>query len=124
MRYRERGGLITVVSHSEKDVIEGNYGAFVPDLIFGWDYDAEKRKPSPWPIREILKRFDLEAEEALIVDDLKPGVLMSRATDVPAVAAGWSHNIPQIRSFMKAHCLKFLETTEEFMDFILLNEAG
>ena len=106
-QYRESGGLIAVVSHSEKDIIERNYifhnecRQFLPDIIFGWHYDEKKRKPSPWPVQEILRTFGLNPEEALIVDDLKPGVLMSLETKVPIAAAGWSHKIPEIQEYMR-----------------------
>ena len=97
--YRARGGIITVVSHSEKDVILNAYRAaagddgWIPDMVFGWDYDETRRKPSPWPVESILRRFSLSPEQALIVDDLKPGVLMSRAAGVRIGAAGWAHRI-------------------------------
>ncbi len=123
--FRKRGGIITVVSHSEKDVIliayqsaSGNDG-LLPDLVFGWDYEESRRKPSPWPVLEILRRFDLSAEEALIVDDLKPGVLMSRATGVPVAAAGWAHQIPQIRAYMLENCSTYFDSVGEFSSYVL-----
>ncbi len=73
----------------------------------------------PWPVWEALKTFGLKAEEALIVDDLKPGVLMARSTGVQAAGAGWSHKIPVIREFMIENCLTFFEDVEDFSNFIL-----
>ena len=118
-RYREKGGLIAVVSHSEKDIIKKHYGSFPPDVIFGWSYDKNRRKPSPWPVQEILRGCDLRPEEALIVDDLKPGVLMSQASGVPVAAAGWSHRIPEIEEYMRTHCVAYFEAVEDFKEFIL-----
>jgi phosphoglycolate phosphatase/pyrophosphatase PpaX len=122
--YRAHGGIITVVSHSEKDIILNAYRAakgytFLPDLIFGWDYDETRRKPSPWPVKNILRRFNLSPEQALIVDDLKPGVLMSRATGVAIAAAGWAHRIPEIHTYMRENCDLYFESVEEFGSFIL-----
>ena len=124
-QYKNRGGIITVVSHSEKDIIEKHYltraGKFkiVPDIIFGWDEDERRRKPSPWPAMEILKKYGLNKREVLIVDDLKPAVLMSKNTGVPVAAAGWSHDIPLIRDYMEKNCLAYFKTVKDFRNFIL-----
>jgi beta-phosphoglucomutase-like phosphatase (HAD superfamily) len=123
--YRARGGIITVVSHSEEDIILDAYRAaeggngILPDLVFGWDYDESRRKPSPWPVRSILRRFNLSPDQALIVDDLKPGVLMSRATGVAIAAAGWAHQIPEIHAYMRENCDFYFESVEQFGSFIL-----
>ncbi|UCF96369.1 MAG: HAD family phosphatase [Spirochaetaceae bacterium] len=122
--FRALGGTVTVVSHSEKDVILNTYRAaqggdgLLPDLVFGWDYDETRRKPHPWPVQQILQHFNLSPGQALIVDDLKPGVLMSRATGVPIAAAGWAHQIPQIRSYMREHCNAYFDTVAKFRNFI------
>jgi beta-phosphoglucomutase-like phosphatase (HAD superfamily) len=123
--YRARGGIITVVSHSEEDIILDAYRAaeggngILPDLVFGWDYDESRRKPSPWPVRSILRRFNLSHEQALIVDDLKPGLLMSRATGVAIAAAGWAHQIPEIHTYMRENCDFYFDSVEQFGSFIL-----
>jgi len=122
--YRRAGGRVAVISHSERDVIEKHYrreglpGAS-PDLIFGWVEDAAKRKPSPWPVREALREFSCRAEDALILDDLKPGVLMSQATGVPVAAAGWGHGIPEIAAYMRANSVGYFERVEDFRHFLL-----
>lgn len=125
LEYRSRGGIITVVSHSEVENIEAHYrqtdvnGAIFPDAIFGWEFDPAMRKPNPYPVLEILKRFGLEAEEALIVDDLKPGVEMAKAAGVDVAAAGWAHCIPEIEAFMKAHCKAYLSGIEDLRALIM-----
>ena len=68
---------------------------------------------------EILNKYGLDREEALIVDDLKPAVLMSKNTGVPVAAAGWSHRIPQIRYYMEKNCVAYFETVKDFRRFIL-----
>ena len=122
--FHGRGGLVAVISHSERDVIERHYrgadgGRFLPDLIFGWDDDPDRRKPSPWPVREALRAFALEPSDALIVDDLKPGVLMGQAAGVAVAAAGWGHSIPAIRTYMREHCAAYLETVEDLRRLVL-----
>ena len=125
LRYRDKGGLVAVVSHSEKDVILKHYRSspqetgFLPDLVFGWDYDESRRKPSTWPVYEILRTFQLAKDETLIIDDLKPGVLMSQAAGIPVAAVGWAHQIPEIQFYMKDNCLVYFNNIQQFSDFIL-----
>ena len=38
---------------------------------------------------------------------------------VDAAAAGWSHDIPSIRDFMKRTCVAYFATVPEFAEFIL-----
>lgn len=125
--YRSQGGKLAVVSHSERDVILSHYRSaqpgcdqpLLPDLIFGWETDEQKRKPSPWPVFEILKAFDLPGVRALIVDDLKPGIEMSQKAQVPAAGVGWAHRIPEVREYMQRHCLAYFDEVAEFRKFIL-----
>ena len=122
--YRSHGGRVAVISHSEKDVIKGHYVAarnppFLPDLIFGWEHEEQKRKPSPWPVREALRRFGCTAPESLIVDDLKPGVLMSMATGVPIAAAGWSHQVPEIEQYMRTNAAAYCAGVDDLRALLL-----
>ena len=121
IEYQGSGGKISVISHSEKDLILKDYrfctgGRVKPDLVFGWEVEEQHRKPDPWPVEQTLERLGVGAKEALIVDDLKPAVLMARATGVDIAAAGWGHNIPQIREFMEANTIAYLRTIDELRE--------
>ena len=122
--FQEAGGIVTVVSHSDVDVIRKHYqhkafnGSKLPHQVFGWDMDPEKRKPSAYPVNQILKNFDLQPHEALIVDDLKPAVVMAKKSGVPVAAAGWSHQIPVIQEYMKTNCDFFLDTISDLDQLI------
>ena len=124
-RYQAAGGCFVVASHSEEDIIRSHYlqgsnGVVVqPELIFGWDLGPERRKPKPFAIHETLRRLALRPEDVLVVDDLKPGVDMARSAGVDAAAAGWCHDIPEIRAFMAQECVATFETVEEFARYIL-----
>jgi len=116
--YRQAGGRVVVISHSEAGVIESHYragsgGTFIPDIIFGWEPEALRRKPSPWPVQEALGRLHCDPKEALVVDDLKPGVLMARAAGVDVAAAGWSHRVEEIERYMRAHAVAYCATIAE-----------
>lgn len=118
---KRRGGKICVVSHSFSRYILRDYrenGLPEPDLVFGWESPPEKRKPSPWPLEEIMKAFGFRREELLVVDDLKPGYDMARAAGVPFAAAGWANDIEQIETFMRQNCGVYLKTVEELRRFL------
>ena len=126
--YRAQGGRVAVISHSETDVIEACYRAvpgapFLPDLIFGWEHDESRRKPSPWPVQEALRRFGCAAEDALVVDDLKPGVLMARAAGVAIAAAGWSHRVAEIERYMRANSMAYCARVDD-LRALLLGDSG
>lgn len=122
-RFKSMGGILTVVSHSEKKQIERCYRSkcgIIPDMIFGWDDEPDKRKPSPYPVREILKAFNLDKSDALVVDDLKPGLTMARSCGVDFAGAGWSHGIQGIIEYMKSNGDYYFTTVEEFRRFIFI----
>ena len=118
---RRRGGIICVVSHSFTENILRDYQANSlpkPDAIYGWEYPSEQRKPSPWPLEQIMERWHFRPEELLVVDDLKPGFDMARAAGVPFAAAGWANDIKKIENFMRKHCDRYFKTVGELKDFL------
>ena len=82
LKQKELGGLVCVVSHSSNQNITRDYEVHFgvqPDCIFGWDYPAHQRKPSPYPLLEIMKKYALSPKDLLVVDDMKPAYDMSKA---------------------------------------------
>jgi len=119
--YRRGGGKVVVVSHSIADIIRRDFaaGGFEPDLVYGWDFDESKRKPNPWPVTDAAAKTGLPLSRLLVVDDLRPGVLMARAAGVDAAAAGWGHRIPRIERYMREHCVAYFADVEEFARYII-----
>ena len=123
--YKALGGHVVVVSHSDANVILSHYRdaanghRVMPDLVFGWELEPERRKPHPYPIHETLRQLGLAPRDVLVVDDLKPGIVMAQAAGVDAAAAGWAHDIPAIREFMQRSCVAYLETVADFAELIL-----
>lgn len=120
-RHRRAGGLLCVISHSYRQNILRDYrenGLPEPDEVFGWELPANQRKPDPWAVRQILEKYRLKPEEALVLDDLKPGFDMARACAVPFAAAGWANDIPEIERFMRANCDRYFKTVAEFDQWI------
>lgn len=122
-RFSHLGGKIAVVSHSESDIIERDYretggGVVMPDIVFGWEMEEGRRKPDPWPVLEVIRRLSISPEELLVVDDLKPAVLMARDAGVAVAGAGWGHAIPEIVDYMKGNCDYFFKTVSELKSFL------
>ncbi len=120
-RFKEKGGLICVSSHSGEENIcrdyEKNFG-FLPDAVYAWELGESLRKPHPYTLLDIMKRFDLKAEEILMVDDMRSGRDMSAACEVPFACAGWSHEFELIRRDMKESVELYFETVEEFGKYL------
>ena len=120
-RQKAEGGLVCVVSHSVDRNIRRDYeanGLPAPDLVFGWEQPLERRKPEPWPLEEIMRRFALQPRDLLMIDDLKPGYDMARAAGTAFVAAGWANDIPQIEAFMRANSQVYCKTVQTLAAFL------
>ena len=120
-RHKAAGGLLCVVSHSMDENILRDYranGLPEPDLIFGWEQPVERRKPKPWPLEEIMRRYALKPSELLMIDDLKPGYDMARDAGVDFAAVGWANDIPQIEQFMRGNSRLYFKTVAELAAFL------
>lgn len=120
-RFHKEGGHICVVSHSMKENIVRDYNGNslpTPDMIFGWDMLPEQRKPSIWPIGQILERLFLKPEELVMIDDLKPGKIMADNAGIDFIGAGWAHSIPEISSYMKRECQHYCSSVSELEQYI------
>mmetsp|Transcript_26654 Transcript_26654/g.55325 ORF Transcript_26654/g.55325 Transcript_26654/m.55325 type:complete len:165 (+) Transcript_26654:1-495(+) len=123
--YKARGGKVAVVSHSPADVIRRHYEShpmarsISPDLILGWDSNPERRKPSVWPALHALEQLGVGPAEALVLDDLSPGVQMGHKAGVAVAAAGWGHAVPVIQDYMRKNCDFYFPTVDEFSRLLL-----
>lgn len=108
LRYKEAGGIICVVSHSSIVNITRDYQAHFgiePDDIYGWDLPEHQRKPSTYPLEQIMSKYHLNPDQLIVVDDLKPAWVMCRNAGVPIAFAAWSKlNAPEILQEMTALC--------------------
>ena len=120
-KYKDEGGIIAVVSHSFRHNILRDYAENdlpYPDAIYGWDEPADERKPAPYPVLDVLKRFSLSPSDVLVVDDLKPGSVMAGSAHVPFAAAGWANDVPEIETYMRAHSDFYFKTVRDFSEFM------
>ena len=119
--FKAMGGKVAVVSHSLTRYIERDYKANnlpEPDIIYGWDMPKELRKPSPWCINDLCRKYDLDPSEILVVDDLKPGYDMARGGGAHFAAAGWAHDVKTIEDFMRKNCDYYFKTVAELASLL------
>ena len=120
-RFRAEGGIVAVDSHSYASYIERDYrenGLPMPEVIYGWELPPVQRKPSPYTLFDLMRRYSLTERDILVVDDLKPGYDMARAAGVDFAAAGWAHDIPEIEGFMRRHCDYYFKTRESLYELL------
>ncbi|MDO4377887.1 MAG: HAD hydrolase-like protein [Erysipelotrichia bacterium] len=120
-RHKEAGVLITVVSHSLKENIlrDFKYNHLPqPDLVYGWELPNELRKPSSYPLEQIMQKFSLQPEELLVIDDAKPGYDMARKCHVKFAAVGWANSVVEIEKFMRQNCDIYLKTIEDLDNYL------
>ena len=111
-----------MVSHSHVDNISRDYDAHFgiqPDAIYGWELLPHQRKPNPWPLEDIMRRFGLKSEEILVVDDMKLACQMAEPLGVKVCYAGWSGiGVQTLADEMKTICAMNFDTTEEFYHYL------
>ena len=120
-KHKALGGMICVVSHSADANILRDYRSHFdlePDLIYGWELGEELRKPNPYPLLDIMEKTGFDAQQLLMVDDLKPGYDMAKSCGVPFACAGWGHYLPEITDYMRKNCDYYFSTVQEFSDFL------
>ena len=89
---KAEGGLVCVVSHSSIENITRDYAVHFdvqPDAIYGWDLPEHQRKPNPWPLEDIMKRYNLTTDQLLVVDDMKLAWMMASPLGVKLAFAAW-----------------------------------
>ena len=121
-RQKELGGLVCVVSHSSREIILRDYMAHFgiePDAVYGWDLPEHQRKPSTYPLEQIMERYSLSPEQLLVVDDLKPAWEMASKAGVPIAFAAWSKaDFPALAAEMRNLCTYSFDSTKELETFL------
>ena len=121
-RQKAGGGLVCVASLSREEDILRDYDThfgIAPDAIYDYELPADKRKPSPWPLQDMMAQFDLKPEEILVVDDMKLGWMMANAAGVDTAYAAWSKaEFPDLTAEMRGLCRYSFDDVEEFLNFL------
>lgn len=124
-RQKEFGGKICVVSHSCEENITRDYQThfgILPDEIFGWDLPEELRKPSTYPLEQIMEKYGYRPEELLVVDDMKLACEMTSKAGVDIAFAAWGRtDCPALSGEMRKLCNFSFETPAD-MEFFLFDD--
>ena len=92
-RQKAEGGIVCVASLSTKEIIFRDYRhhfGITPDAVYDNDLSSAQRKPNPFALLDIMKRFGVNPKQILVVDDMKLGWEMAAACGVSAAYAAWS----------------------------------
>lgn len=117
-KFKEKGGSIVVVSHSESPQIERDYlnhFNFKPDYIYGYDLGENHRKPQTYPLSNGLLKLNAKINEALVLDDSYLGKLMAEKMGMDFAWAAWSHS--EKFTLKNASDLSF-ETIDAFQQYL------
>lgn len=121
-RQKQEGGMICVVSHSAIENITRDYQThfgMIPDAIYGWDLPEHQRKPSAYPLLDIMEKYGFRPDEMLVVDDLKLAHTMARSAGVKIAFAAWSkEDLPALAKEMSQICDYTFPTTESLYQFL------
>lgn len=121
-RQQEAGGLVCVVSHSSVQNITRDYRYHLgihPDAIYGWDYPEHLRKPNPFPLEDIMRRFSLTPQDILVVDDMKLAWMMAHPLGVDIAFAGWGKlEFPELSEEMRSICDYSFNSAQELAKFL------
>lgn len=121
-RYKEAGGIVCVVSHSHVDNILRDYDTHFgirPDRIYGWELPPHQRKPNPWPVEDIMVRYQLTPGDILVVDDMQLACKMAAPLGVQVAYAGWSGmGVAEVDTQMRRICNYTFDTTEALEVFL------
>lgn len=122
LRQKALGGRICVVSHSSRDNITRDYRTHfgvLPDDIYGWDLPEELRKPSAWPLEQIMQKYGCRPEQMLVVDDMKLAWQMARGAGVKIAFADWGRDYcPELSEEMRALCDYSFATPQALEEFL------
>lgn len=123
-KQKAEGGLVCVVSHSSVENISRDYAVHFgvqPDAIYGWDLPEEQRKPNPWPLEDIMRRYQLSADNLLVVDDMKLAWMMAHPLGVKIAFAGWGKvDFPELAVEMSTLCDFTFHSADELYNFLFL----
>ena len=79
----------------------------------------ECRKPSAYPLEQIMSTYHLSPNQLLVVDDLKPAWEMCQKVGVEIAFAAWSKQMcPEIIHEMSTICDYTFHSTETLKKFL------
>lgn len=121
-RQKELGGIVCVASLSTREIIERDFLhhlGFLPDAIYDYDLPAHQRKPNAYALTDIMNRFDLAANDILVVDDMKLGWQMANQVGAATAFAGWNkQEFPLLKKGMETLCDYSFDSAKKLEEFL------
>ena len=123
--FKRRGGIIEVVTFGREEAIYKHYKALTndeikPDIVFGWEKDKrEQCKPYAYPVEEAMRRYNLNKEDVVVIDDMPAGIEMAHNAGVTVVGAMYGEGHEVLEEDMKKICDRVFDKVEDFYDFVL-----
>lgn len=100
----EAGGVFAVVTHSSEEFVRRDYEQLPshvrPAVVYGGERPAEQRKPSPWPVLQVLDLLSVSPARTAVVDDARPGIEMAHRAGVYGIGAGWAHGVARVHDYL------------------------
>ena len=123
--FRKLGGIICVVSFSDAANIyrvykEETKDTFAPDIVYGWQKDAvEQCKPYPYPILNMMEKYNLKKEDFLVIDDMPAGIQMGKAAGVKCAGAIYGEGHEVLRKEMEECCDYICESIDDLKNLLM-----
>ena len=121
-KQKQEGGLVCVVSHSSAENILRDYRAhfsIMPDAVYGWELPEEQRKPHPFPLTDIMEKFQLQPQDILVVDDMKLAWMMTHPLQGDIAFAAWGKlEFPELSKEMTRLCDYSFDSTRDLEKFL------
>ena len=121
-RQKEAGGVLCVSSLSTREIIERDFlhhFGILPDAIYDYDLPPHQRKPNPYALEDIMRQYQLQPEDILVVDDMKLGCVMAQKVGAATAFAAWSkQDFPVLCKEMESLCDYTFRTAEELEHFL------
>lgn len=117
--FRKAGGILCVVSHSDKALITRDYEYHFgcqPDYIY--DLHFTPQKPHPAPLLAIMQQTGFAPEQLLTVDDLPAGQAMAAAAGVDFAYAAFGQPAPKTDELMRQSCRFVLNTPQNLASLL------
>ena len=119
---KELGGMVFVASLSTREIIQRDFLhhlGFLPDGIYDNDLPRDRRKPSPYALKDIMDKHGFTPKDMLVVDDMKLGWQMAQQVGADTAFAGWSKTaFPQLTAEMENICNYSFDSAEKLADFL------
>lgn len=118
-----KGHKLVICSQSDRKTIENFFTkTFVKvDLIIAGDrIHPERNKPYNYPINLIKKQFNVDNSQIIVVDDMKPGLLMAKNNDVKSIGVLYSGYHDMLRNEIYELSTVVAETIEDLISYIKL----